>query len=222
MNKNIFDQANAFTAKWEGGFVNHPKDPGGATNYGVSLRWLKAEGIDVTGDGVIDINDIRALTVSKAAGLFHRGFWQPLHLNAFPPLTATATYDAAVNTGRGQAAKFLQRACNTFPGGEISVDGAIGPRTRARVLALEEQDFVLAIKCIEFREAFHNQLANNSPYPDGRDYRDFLRGWLNRTADLRGFVKNWDAERKRPGPEPSPKPPALARCETCGRELWVA
>ena len=219
MSTNIFDRANAFTAKWEGGYVNHPNDPGGATNHGVSLRWLKDEGIDVTGDGVIDINDIRALTVSKAAGLFLRGFWQPLRLDTFPPLTATVTYDAAVNTGRGQAAKFLQRACNTFPGGEISVDGAIGPRTRARVLALDEQDFALAIKCVEFREAFHNQLANNSPYPDGRDYRDFLRGWLNRTAALRVLIKSWEAERKRPPQEPNPKPLALERCTLCGREL---
>ena len=57
--QDIFGLAHAFTAKWEGGFVNHPNDPCGATNYGVSLRWLKDDGIDVNGDSRIDLADIR-------------------------------------------------------------------------------------------------------------------------------------------------------------------
>ena len=73
-NMSNFEFAHKFTSKWEGGFVDHKNDPGGATNYGVSLRWLKNEGIDIDGDGKIDINDIKALTPSKAAELFKKEF----------------------------------------------------------------------------------------------------------------------------------------------------
>jgi lysozyme family protein len=187
---NTFSLANKFTAKWEGGFVNHPKDPGGATNYGVSLRWIKDDGIDVDGDGKIDIADIRALTPEIAAELFKKHFWDLLKLDNLPPLAAVATYDAAVNTGRGQAVKFLQRACNSFAGDRLADDGKLGPKTLFRVkgLAGSGSDLSLALCCVESREGFHNQLAANSPYPDGRDYRHFLAGWLNRTRALKAYV----------------------------------
>ena len=183
-----FDLAHKFTAKWEGAFFDHPNDPGGATNYGVSLRWLKDEGIDIDGDGKIDIADIRALTPAKAAELFKKHFWDKLQLDALPKLTAIVTYDAAVNTGRGQAVKFLQRACNLIGGEQLSVDGALGPKTRrsAELIALLA-DRSLAELCIQERAAFHNMLCDNSPYPDGRDFRPFRRGWLNRTSDLHGY-----------------------------------
>jgi lysozyme family protein len=191
--KSKFDRAHVFTAKWEGGFINHPNDPGGATNFGVSLRWLKDEGIDTNGDGVINIEDIRALTPGIAASLFKKHFWDLMKLEDLPPLTAIAVYDAAVNTGRGQATKFLQRACNALPGDRLVDDGALGPLTRARVSALVGRtttDLLLALSCLGMREVFHNMLAANSPYPDGRDYRPFRRGWLNRTADLCEYVNS--------------------------------
>lgn len=186
MSQTTFDRAQAFCAKWEDGFVDHPKDPGGATNFGVSLRWLRDDGIDVDGDRKIDINDIRNLTPELAAQLFRKHFWDKLKLSDLPPLTAIVTYDAAVNTGKGQAVKFLQRACNMFPGVKLVDDGIIGPATRARVVVIDDR--TLANKCVDMREVFHNQLATNSPYSDGRDYRPFIKGWLNRTADLRRFV----------------------------------
>jgi len=200
-----FELAHAFTAEWEGGFVNHPKDPGGATNYGVSLRWLKEEGIDLdfqlsfpidhNGDGVIDILDIKALTPKQAEELFRIAFWDRLRLDDLPTLTAIVTYDAAVNTGRGQAARFLQRACNTFNGEALAVDGAIGPLTRARALQIGMvSDGCLAELCLQERSAFHRMLAANSPYPDGRDYRDFLIGWLNRTSAGHRYIKSMVGE----------------------------
>ncbi len=189
----MFETANTFTAKWEGGYVNHPNDPGGATNYGVSLRWLKDDGIDVDGDGKITLADIRALTPALAAALFRKHFWDRLTLDNLPPLAAIATYDAAVNTGRGQAVKFLQRACNALSRDlyqSLAEDGAIGPKTIARVTELSGLDAKLALLCVDMREAFHRQLADNSPYPDGRDYRPFLSGWLNRTRNLASYVSS--------------------------------
>ncbi|MCL2790102.1 MAG: hypothetical protein FWD79_05605 [Desulfobulbus sp.] len=196
-----FATAHAFTSRWEGGFVNHPNDPGGATNHGVSLRWLKSEGIDLeftlpfaidyNADGVIDILDIKALTPEQAAILFRIAFWDWLRLDELPLLTAMAVYDAAVNVGRGQAVKFLQRACNALKGERLVDDGVLGPKTRARVngaVTFVTTDHLLALSCVGMREVFHSMLAASSPYPDGRDYRPFLRGWLNRTADLRSYI----------------------------------
>lgn len=182
----IFDTIQGFTARWEGGFVDHPNDPGGATNFGVSLRWLKDAGIDVNKDGKIDVNDVRNLTPALAAQLFKKHFWDKLDLDGLPPRTAAATYDAAVNTGRSQAGKFLQRACNSFPGDKLPETGNILTLTRARAKALDDR--ALALKCIQMREDFHKRLADSSPYPDGRDYRPFLKGWLSRCSALRNLI----------------------------------
>jgi lysozyme family protein len=193
-----FKKAHEFTSRWEGGLIDHKNDPGGVTNYGISLRWLKDEGIDFNfalpfdidhnKDGVIDAKDVRALTKDQAAILYRVAFWDKLKLNELPPMTAFATYDAAVNTGRGQAVKFLQRACNNFSGNTITSDGIIGPRTISRVKSLAAHDRELAVRAIRYREDFHNMLAVNSPYADGRNYKPFIKGWLNRTSDAKNYV----------------------------------
>jgi hypothetical protein len=96
---NTFDLAQAFTEPAEGGLVDHPKDPGGLTNLGVSLRFLKDEGIDIDGDGVISRADIYTMTPEKAKTVFSRAFWDKLQLDLLKPRTAIAVYDSAVNTG---------------------------------------------------------------------------------------------------------------------------
>lgn len=78
-----FNKPHAFTAKWEGGYCNDPDDPGGATNYGISLRWLKSLGLnqgDIDRDGDIDASDIRALSKEQAAALFKEKFWDAYRL----------------------------------------------------------------------------------------------------------------------------------------------
>lgn len=189
---NDFEFANAFVAKWEGGYVDHPKDPGGATNYGVSLTWIRGAGIDINEDGIVDVKDIKALTPEIAAKLFKEEFWDKLKCDSLPRLTAIATYDAAINVGRGQAVKFLQRAYNKVGNGELVVDGAIGPKTVQAVndaVGRNVSDYDFCKINVDLREAFYKQLANNSPYPDGRDYRGFLKGWLRRTVDLLKYIK---------------------------------
>lgn len=176
-----FYKAHEFTARWEGGFVNHPKDPGGATNYGVSLRWLKslsnADG-DIDRDGDIDVDDIRALTAEQAAELFKAEFWDKYHLEDFPQGVATVYYDTIVNTGAMQATKIMQRGCNAATGSRLSVDGRLGPLTRS---ALKNETPALISACIREREQFYRNLAHNKP----STYSVFLTGWLNRTEALR-------------------------------------
>ena len=72
-----FELARPTVLRHEGGYVNNPNDPGGATKYGISLRWLKGQGLlgDVTHDMVVDIKDIQALTVDQAAGFYRVQWW---------------------------------------------------------------------------------------------------------------------------------------------------
>jgi lysozyme family protein len=177
-----FDLAQAFTEPAEGGLVDHPKDPGGLTNLGVSLRFLKDEGIDIDGDGVISRADIYAMTPEKAKAVFRRAFWDKLQLDLLKPRTAIALYDSAVNTGRTQAVKFLQRAAR------VKDDGILGNGTRAAADKTDDAD--LSQGLLTQREAFHQLLAVNSPYPDGRDYRPFLNGWLHRCRKLRAYLQS--------------------------------
>lgn len=181
-----FNKAHKFVAKWEGGFSNDPADPGGATNYGVSLRWLKSLGLDqgdIDLDGDIDADDIRALSAEQAAKLFRDKFWDAYHLDDFPQTLATIYYDAIVNTGASQATKFMQRGYNTtFPAARLSVDGILGPLTRNALLSMGQSVFLLRA-CIDERDKFYHSLATSKPAMN-----KFLKGWLNRTHDLRIFV----------------------------------
>lgn len=189
--------ASTFTQKWEKGYINHPKDPGGATYNGISLRFLKQTGTDINGDGVINAKDIETLyrnkDQAKVDEIFFKAFWRDPILDNFIALPVqVALYDSNVNTGRTQTAKFLQRACNDVGAGLVPLadDGIIGPKTLARVARLVEEGdgLILACAICERRKNFHNLLANNSPYADGRDYRPFLKGWLNRVNDLLRYL----------------------------------
>lgn len=185
----IFPKIHALVAEWEDGYINHPNDPGGATNYGVSLHWLKSIGFDVNGDGLVDINDIRALTPELAMGLFRTHFWEAVGLDALPELVAALVYEGGVNMGTPRAVRHLQKVCNLVQGGPLlKVDGVCGPATAARVRQLctsEYSQLTLCRNVLNTREEFYRQLAAQEPYwKNGKlvDYRPFLKGWLNRTA----------------------------------------
>lgn len=136
-----FERAHAFTARWEGGLVDHPDDPGGITNHGVSFRWVKdlaeearrrcrqedrrcescsrqggsrceMQALDMDMDGDVDADDIRACTKEQAAALFRRHFWDKLACDSLPLPLAVTLYDGAVNMGPGRAVRQLQAALN--------------------------------------------------------------------------------------------------------------
>lgn len=188
--------ANVFTQKWEKGYVNHPKDPGGATYNGVSLRFLKQTGTDINGDGVIDARDILELYRKKDQAnvdeIFFKAFWRDQKLDQYPCLSLQISlYDTGVNTGRTQTAKFLQRACNAVsPSAKLDVDGIIGKKSLAATLELIHYGRGLELSKIFVikRQDFHDALVNNSPYPDKRDYRPFAKGWRNRVNDLKAYI----------------------------------
>lgn len=189
--ENVFEQAHAHVAKWEGGFFEHPNDPGGITNCGVSLMFLKGLGLvegDIDGDGDIDRDDVLAITKDTAREIFRRHFWDKPGASALPPLVAAAYYDFAVNAGCGRAAIVLQQAINVIlPGSIQKLAGNLGPLTRkysARIAAQEASgELQLAISYIFVREEWYRRLVKARPTS-----AVFLKGWLNRSLECQKLV----------------------------------
>jgi len=129
--KNNFEACLALVLKSEGGFVNNPKDPGGATNFGVT----KATYEQFTGK-TVSVDDMRALTVDEITPLYRRMFWDAIHGDDLPAGVDYAVFDYAVNSGVGRAAKALQQALG------VVVDGALGSQTLAAVKAADPEELV--------------------------------------------------------------------------------
>lgn len=166
----------------EGGFVDDPVDRGGATKYGISLRFLKSEGgagFDLDFDGDIDGQDIRQLTIDDARTLYHRCFWRALDCDTLDRPIGEMLFDQAVNGGRVAAVKMLQAAV-----GHVNVDGVLGPRSWRRVDA-----FVAEVGMVNLVDAYREQVKHRYLQIVARNpsQQRFLRGWLNR-ADALGRV----------------------------------
>lgn len=187
----------------EGGHANDPVDRGGETNYGISLRFLAAEGafdedgdgkadFDLDMDGDIDGADIRALTVGDAIFLYHTCFWSRLRADSFPAPIGEIMFDQGVNGGLASARKLLQRALNSClleqPGARkgtalLKVDGAIGPSTLTVLSHVLTWPGLGMDKLVEayraaVRERYH-AIARRFP-----SQKRFLRGWLVRADKL--------------------------------------
>jgi lysozyme family protein len=131
--KNI---ANQIVAR-EGGYVDDPDDPGGATKYGVTLGRLRRLRLDLTGDRKVDRADVKAMTRSKARDIYVRDYFYRPKIDQLPQVLQASVFDMQVNSG-GNAVKILQRLLREM-GHKVAVDGAIGPQTaRAAGLAFEE------------------------------------------------------------------------------------
>ena len=163
------------TLHHEGGFVDNPNDPGGATYRGISLRFLRAEGEDIDNDGDIDLQDIQALADNPEAinGLYQQYFWQPNRLNEVPSeLLSCKIFDMCVNMGARQAWKLVQRAS-----GRLVADGIVGPRTIEYLVQQTDSDFDLIKRIRAEQEKFYRALVKQKP-----NLGVFLKGWLRRAA----------------------------------------
>lgn len=115
----------------EGGFVNDPDDPGGATKFGVTIHTMRRLGLDLTGDGVVGVGDVRALSRSQAVDIFVTHYFERPGVAEVPADLQASLFDMYVNAG-GNAVKILQRMLRDM-GYAVAVDGAIGPQTLAAV-----------------------------------------------------------------------------------------
>jgi len=111
----------------EGGYVNDPDDPGGATNHGVTIGTLRRLNLDITGDARVDTADVRALTAAKAAQIYVEHYFTRTGIGRLPEGLQPSVFDMYVNAGYN-AVKVLQRML-TAMGFPCDPDGAIGPQT---------------------------------------------------------------------------------------------
>lgn len=113
----------------EGGYVDDPDDPGGATKHGVTIGTLRRLGRDMDGDGDVDKADVQRLTPNDAVEIFLRDYFHGPRLDALPEVLQPSVFDMYVNAGAG-AVKLLQRLLCDM-GEDTAADGVIGPRTIA-------------------------------------------------------------------------------------------
>jgi lysozyme family protein len=169
----------------EGGFVNDPDDPGGATNHGVTIGTLRRLGIDVNRDTRIDVADVRALTRAQAVEIYLEHYYTRPGIAALPEVLQPSVFDMYVNAG-GNAVKILQRLL-TQMGYPCDPDGAIGPETiRAAQLAYEAAPGHLADAYGIARRNYYYALADSRPAS-----RKYARrkdggkgGWITRAEEF--------------------------------------
>ncbi|SEN94689.1 Predicted Peptidoglycan domain-containing protein [Paracoccus alcaliphilus] len=113
----------------EGGYVDDPDDPGGATNFGVTIGTMKTLGLDLNRDGRIDKQDVRALTRTQAQQIFVEHYFTRPRLAELPQMVHASVFDMYVNAGTN-AVKILQRLI-TRMGFAATADGIVGPNTIA-------------------------------------------------------------------------------------------
>jgi len=145
----------------EGGFVNHPKDPGGMTNLGVTKRvydeWIGRESTE---------EEMRDLTPEEVGPIYKKNYWDRVQGDLLPAGLDWACLDWAVNSGSSRPAKAVQRAVGA------TADGAIGPNTLSRIMEKDPKyiiDYVYSV-----RQGFYESLDT---------YKTFGRGWTRRNKE---------------------------------------
>ncbi len=121
------DQIARNIVRREGGYVNDPDDPGGATKYGVTIHTMRRLGLDLTRDGKVDARDVQALSAQQAVDIFKDHYFVRPRIGALPRVLQASVFDMYVNAG-ANAVKILQRLLAEF-GFPVTVDGEIGPQT---------------------------------------------------------------------------------------------
>lgn len=168
-----FKLALKYTLKWEGGYVNHPNDKGGATNKGVTTAtynsYRQRKGLP--------IQSVQKITQAEVEEIYYDGYWKSAHCSDYELPLALALFDTAINFGVRRAIMILQRSLG------VTQDGVMGPMSLA---ALAKQDQrLLAVKLCNVRIQRRYEIVAKNP-----SQRVFLQGWLNRDNDLKKYVQN--------------------------------
>jgi lysozyme family protein len=161
-----FEAALTEILKHEGGYADHPKDPGGRTMLGVTQRVWE----DWTNKPANEA-EMRSLTREKVAPLYRKNYWDAVHGDELPGALALCVFDFAVNAGPGRAARYLQKTVGA------SQDGQIGPATIAAVKAYVTNNGVAqTVKQFQnMRRSYYRQLGT---------FPTFGKGWLRRVDDV--------------------------------------
>lgn len=167
-----FAPALAHVLVHEGGFANHPKDPGGATMKGVTQAvydaWLERRGLL--------LRSVQKIEPAELEDIYRRQYWATIKGDKLPDGIDYVVFDGAVNSGPGQAVKWLQRALGT-----VKVDGMIGEATLAAVEAYPDHDQLIAL-IIGRRLAFLKAL---------KTWPTFGGGWTRRVTQVKQIGQAW-------------------------------
>jgi lysozyme family protein len=169
----------------EGGYVNDPDDPGGATKYGVTIHTMRRLGFDLDRDGDVDAADVRALTRDQAVAIFLDHYFSRPRIGELPAVLHDTVFDMYVHAG-GNAVKILQRLLANM-GETVAVDGAIGPQTiGATERALAKAPDHLRDAYGIARRNYYFRIADNRPAS-----RKYARtraagkgGWIKRAEEF--------------------------------------
>jgi lysozyme family protein len=159
----------------EGGFVNDPKDRGGATKYGITQATLsKHLGHQAS------VEEVKTLSSNVAKEIYLADYYHAPRFHLLPEPLQPQMFDIGVNSGPPKAVRMLQEVC-TMAGFECTVDGILGPTTRGvveRAYASMGNFLINALE--EYREHFYNTIVENDPTQS-----KFLKGWLYRSKQFR-------------------------------------
>jgi len=182
--KDVTEIAREIVAR-EGGFVDDPDDPGGATKHGVTIHTLRRLRLDLDGDGDVDTDDLGRLTPGRAETLFIEHYFRRPGIELLPGVLQASVFDMYVNAG-SNAVKILQRLLRRM-GQKVAVDGVIGPVTArtARSAALAAPGHIADAYGIA-RRNYYLRLADARPA-----LRKFARtraggkgGWIRRAEEF--------------------------------------
>ena len=159
--KDNFEHCLKMLLHHEGGFVNHPQDPGGMTNLGVTKKvydaWIGHESTEA---------EMRALTPADVGPIYKKNYWDKVRGDDLPAGVDWAAFDWAVNSGAGRPAKAIQRIVGA------TQDGAIGPKTLQAVMDVEPEKIVEGV--YDIRQKFYESL---------KTFDTFGRGWTRRNQE---------------------------------------
>lgn len=167
-----FDHAIEYILENEGGYACEPYDPGGATNFGISIHMLAT-----ARKTAVTIDDVKDLTLDEAKQIYKTYFWNELKLEEIPLSIGTAIFDMAVNMGQGKATMCAQLAL-----GNSSVDGILGKRTLDQLKFVDRFEFLYAF--IGQIQDFYCNIVIKNPKEIV-----FLKGWIRRSTRLMTLIE---------------------------------
>jgi lysozyme family protein len=153
-----FDEAFTHLLGHEGGYVNHPDDPGLETMYGITIAVAREHGYE----GLM-----KDMPVEVAKAVYRKSYWDAVQADNLPPAIRYAVFDAAVNSGVGTSVRWLQQSVGATP------DGVLGPKTLAALQEVNPDGLLRRMLAKRL-----TAMTSMSGWPS------FSRGWARRVATL--------------------------------------
>jgi lysozyme family protein len=156
-----FENALKFTLQWEGGYVNHPADPGGATNMGITQGAYDAYRRSIK----LNPQPVRGITRAEVDTIYRKRYWDAINGDTLGEMLGIALFDVAVNMGVGRAREFMRKVKSMLDDDPSN------------------DDLEMARRVTDLRVSFYYSLARRRP-----TMRVFLKGWLNRARALKKAI----------------------------------